>query len=157
MGVAGCTLSPADVSLLQPMLNLLFHRCRSATFEFDGRASQAAPALDADALGRLHELDPDGSRGFVAQVLKTYETSMLRHLARLQEAMSAGDHKLAGEIAHTLKSSSASVGALGFSRHCLELEREAKKGEGAELVTLAGALQGEGQRVLVAVRAMLRA
>lgn len=138
------------------MLNLLFHRHRGAAIDLDGRTGQAGPALDADALDRLRELDPDGRRGFVVQVMQTYETSMRRHLARLHEAMAAGDQKQAGEIAHTLKSSSASVGALEFSRQCLELERAAKTNQIAELVTMASALQVEGQRVLVAVRAMLR-
>lgn len=136
------------------MINLLFHRpCASAV----DSGGQTAPALDAGALARLHELDPDGRRGFVAQVLKTYEVSMERQLARLRDAMAAGDARSAAEVAHTLKSSSASVGALDFVQHCLALERAAKSDAGAELASLASSLQSEGRRVLATVQAMLQA
>lgn len=120
-----------------------------------GGAGAAPSQLDAAALARLRQLDPDGSRGFLTQVLRTYESSMVRHLASLDAARAAGDLKAAGDIAHTLKSSSASVGALAFAEGCAQLERLAKSGDAVALPELLADLQTEGQRVLAAVRAML--
>lgn len=120
-----------------------------------GGAGAAPLLLDAAALARLRQLDPDGSRGFLIQVLRTYESSMVRHLAALETARAQGDLKMAGDIAHTLKSSSASVGALAFAEGCAQVERQAKAGDALALPGLLLGLQAEGQRVLVAVRAML--
>jgi histidine phosphotransfer protein HptB len=113
--------------------------------------------LDPAAVARLRQLDPDGSRGFLGQVLRTYETSLVRHLGALTDAAAAGELRRAGDIAHTLKSSSASIGAMRFSEGCALLERQAKAGDAAVLGPPLQALQAEGARVLAAVRDMLAA
>lgn len=115
------------------------------------------PVLDEAALARLRQLDPQGTRGFLVQVMRTYESSMVRHLAAIEEARLLGDIKRAGDLAHTLKSSSASVGALGFAACCAEVERLARQGMPEALAEPLLGLQAEGVRVLVAVRAMLPA
>lgn len=125
----------------------------------DGAAGSGgvAPVLDEAALGRLRQLDPDGSRGFLPKVLGTYEGSLQRHLATLAGAAASGDLRLAGDVAHTLKSSSASVGAIGLSQACAAVERLARAGDAAALGAPLSALCAEGERVLLAVRAMLPA
>jgi HPt (histidine-containing phosphotransfer) domain-containing protein len=122
-----------------------------------GGAGAPPLVLDPAAVERLRQLDPDGSRGFLAQVLRTYELSLLKHLASLAEARASADARRAGEIAHTLKSSSASVGAMRFSQSCAELERLAKAGDTPAMVSLALDLEQQGANVLTVVRAMLRA
>ncbi|GAB4118484.1 MAG: hypothetical protein Fur0014_19660 [Rubrivivax sp.] len=111
--------------------------------------------LDAAALARLRQLDPDGKRGFLTQVLRTFEASLVRHLQALHEAGAQGDLKRAGDVAHTLKSSSASVGALAFSQGCATVEKLARAGDAAALGEPLVTLCAEGARVLEAVRAML--
>ncbi|MBT9486896.1 MAG: Hpt domain-containing protein [Rubrivivax sp.] len=111
--------------------------------------------LDAEAIHRLRQLDPDGSRGFMGQLLRTFETSLVRHLASLREAQAQADLKRAGDVAHTLKSSSASVGALVFAQGCAVVERGARQGDMAALQAPLDGLLAEGERVLAAVRAML--
>jgi HPt (histidine-containing phosphotransfer) domain-containing protein len=144
----------ADATLEKTMSRFSFHRRQQAT---DAGGAGAAPALlDADALARLRQLDPNGSRGFVAQVLRTFEASLVRHLATLEDARLQGDLKRAGDVAHTLKSSSASVGALAFAQGCTALERLARLGDRSALGAPLQALQLEGTRVLGAVRAMLQ-
>lgn len=129
------------------------HRRRHVTHP--GGTGAAPEVLDQAALARLRQLDPDGARGFLNQVLRTFEASLVRHLAALQEAQAQSDLKRAGDVAHTLKSSSASIGALVFSQGCATVEKLARAGDtsalGAPLLTL----QAEGTRVLAAVRAML--
>jgi len=115
----------------------------------------APPVLDEGALGRLRELDPDGSRGFLVQVLRTYEASLQRHMVTLADAAAVQDIETAGRVAHTLKSSSASVGALGFAQCCAAVERLAKAADPEALGAPLAALRAEGQRVLQAVRAIL--
>jgi HPt (histidine-containing phosphotransfer) domain-containing protein len=112
--------------------------------------------LDPQAIARLRELDPDGRHGVVARVLQTYDTSLQRLLAQAADAQSRGDAAAVGISAHTLKSSSSSVGALELARLCAELERAVRVGELQHLAIQVENLLSEGRRVLDAVRAMLR-
>lgn len=116
-----------------------------------------SPVLDPAAIERLRQLDPDGSRGFVAQVLRTYAASLDRYLDAIGAARAGGDLRQVGETAHTLKSSSAAVGALAFSACCAEVERLAREGDAAALGAPLDGLLGEAARVRAAVRAMLPA
>jgi HPt (histidine-containing phosphotransfer) domain-containing protein len=59
-------------------------------------------------------------------------------------------------VAHTLKSSSASVGALELSRTCAEIEVRLREGHDGELLTDIARLLAAGESALLAVRAMLR-
>jgi HPt (histidine-containing phosphotransfer) domain-containing protein len=133
----------------------LFPRHRRRQAAIPAGAGAAPDVLDAATLARLRQLDPEGRRGFVNQVLRTYEAALVRHLATLDEAGAQADLQRAGEVAHTLKSSSASIGALGFAQSCTVVEQLARAGDasalGAPLVTL----RAEGARVLAAVRAIL--
>jgi histidine phosphotransfer protein HptB len=120
-----------------------------------GGAGAAPEVLDAEALARLRQLDPDGSRGFLTQVLRTYEASLVRHLAALDEAGRQADLERVGAVAHTLKSSSASLGALVFAQGCHAVEKLARAGDTTALGEPLVTLRAEGSRVLAAVRAML--
>lgn len=120
-----------------------------------GGTGGAPEVLDAAALARLRQLDPDGSRGFLTQVLRTFEASLVRHLAALEEARAQADLKRAGDVAHTLKSSSASIGALAFAQGCAAVEKLARSGDASALGEPLVTLLAEGTRVLAAVRAML--
>jgi HPt (histidine-containing phosphotransfer) domain-containing protein len=112
--------------------------------------------LDPQALARLRELDPDGSSGVVERVLRAFETSLLRQMAKLVEARDGGDVAAIGQLAHTLKSSSGSVGALTLCAHCAEIERAVRAGETAGLAPQVEQLLADAQAALGAVRAMLR-
>ena len=78
--------------------------------------------LDAQALARLRELDPKGENRLIERVLKAFETSVARLAPQLDEARRSGDRAGIRHVAHTLKSSSASIGALALSQRCAEVE-----------------------------------
>lgn len=113
-------------------------------------------ALDEPSLARLRELDPDGKNGVVRRVLSTFESSLLRQVSQLAQARDAGDTAALGLLAHTLKSSSAAVGALSLSARCADLELAARAGDSAGLPARVEQLLSEAEGVLQAVRAMLR-
>jgi len=115
------------------------------------------PSLDVAALSRLRELDPDGRHGVLSRVLTAFETSLARMLVQLQSESGRGDPEVVRGIAHTLKSSSASVGALALARACGEVERRLRDGQHDDVCADAGRLAMEAQRALQAVGAMLRA
>ena len=123
----------------------------------DPRAPDVPPAtLDAAALARLRELDPDGRHGVVLRVLAAFETSLGRMLGQLRTELDAGDPAVVAGIAHTLKSSSASVGALALSARCAEIERRLREGADGDLQADVQRLLAEGEAALRAVGSMLR-
>jgi len=86
--------------------------------------------LDAQALERLFELDPDGSNKLVERVIEAYLKSLDRLLPDLQLARTPEiDLNVVRHVSHTLKSSSASLGALKASALCAEVELMARNGE----------------------------
>jgi len=116
----------------------------------------AGAPLDAAALQRLRELDPDGGNQVVQRVMQAFELSLTRLMAQAVDAHRDGDMAAIRHVAHTLKSSSASVGALGLSRRCSEIENLLRAGRHDGLGQLLQSMQDEGLRVLSTVRGLLQ-
>jgi HPt (histidine-containing phosphotransfer) domain-containing protein len=118
--------------------------------------ARATSALDATALSRLQALDPDSRNGLVERVLTTYAQSLERLLDQLQAARGAGDEAAIRHAAHTLKSSSASVGALALSSMCAQVEAVLREGRaGGDRAAFCGQLDQlavEAQRILSSLR-----
>ena len=89
--------------------------------------------LDAAALAGLAALDPRGASGLLERVLKAYQSSAARLMPQLDAAHRAGDHNAVRLVAHTLKSSSASVGALRLSQLCAQTEAAIRQGAAGSL------------------------
>jgi HPt (histidine-containing phosphotransfer) domain-containing protein len=124
--------------------------------DLPGGAAPSPLALDEAALGRLRELDPDGRHGVLRRVLIAFETSLLRMLVQLKAERENGDAGVVSAVAHTLKSSSASVGALDLSKACAGVERRLRAQQPGDLQADVDALMAASEAALVAVRAMLR-
>lgn len=84
--------------------------------------------LDAAALAGLRELDPHGLNRLLDRVVRAFQSSLDRLLPQLLEAHAKGDPAGVRHVAHTLKSSSASIGALKLSALCAELENAVRNG-----------------------------
>ena len=78
--------------------------------------------LDPAALARLIELDPTGENRLLERVLKAFQTSVARLRPQADSARAVGDAAVIRLVVHTLKSSSASIGALQLSQLCAEIE-----------------------------------
>ncbi len=82
----------------------------------------AGPVLDRVAIERLHELDPSGQNKLMQRVVSAFEASVARMVPQVRQASRNNDRDGMRHVAHTLKSSSASIGALRLSKMCAELE-----------------------------------
>ena len=111
--------------------------------------------LDAEALASLSQLDPTGANRLLQRVLTTYRSSMARLLAQLAQARLQPDHATQRLVTHTLKSSSASVGALLLSSLCGEAEKALREGRHDGVPTLLDQLVAEAARVDAAVLQLL--
>lgn len=113
-------------------------------------------ALDAQALNRLRELDPTGANRLMERVAAAFLGSIERLIPEiLQSAGTGPDLAAIRHIAHTLKSSSASIGALALSHRCAEIERLAHEGRADCLASLLDGLQSDVEPVRVALNLIL--
>ncbi|MBC7482157.1 MAG: Hpt domain-containing protein [Rhizobacter sp.] len=81
-----------------------------------------SPGLDAEALGRLTALDPSGENRLLERVLNAFQSSAARLVPQLEAGRAGADWNAVRLVAHTLKSSSASIGALALSTQCAQVE-----------------------------------
>jgi HPt (histidine-containing phosphotransfer) domain-containing protein len=116
-----------------------------------------AAVLDAEALAGLTMLDPTGATRLVQRVLSTYQASLGRLLLQIADGQQRADHAIVRLATHTLKSSSASIGALDLSRLCASAEQAIRDGQFDKVPPIIQGLQAEARRVALAVQAMLSA
>ena len=109
------------------------------------------PVLDAACMAELRALDPDGKAQLVKRVLATYQASLAKLVGQLREARADGTWDQVSRVAHTLKSSSASIGALALSTLCAEIERLLRAGDSAGADALLDRFHAEVARVEIAV------
>ena len=125
----------------------------------DADAAASAPrpetVLDSAALANLAQLDPTGANKLMQRVLNTYRSSMARLLAQLAQARAQPDPATMRLVAHTLKSSSASVGALALAALCGEAETALRESHLTGVPDLLDQLVAESARVDAAVLQLL--
>ena len=112
--------------------------------------------LDAAALARLRELDPSGANKLLERVIAAYMKSLDRLLPELAAARGAAlDLAVVRHVSHTLKSSSASLGALALAQRCAEIETLARNGQSDRLEPLLDPMLTEIAEVRLALTALL--
>lgn len=112
---------------------MLSLRARTHAAAESARPGSAVPGLDAAALARLAELDPTGQGRLIERVLEAFKTSAARLRPQMEAARRVDDHAAVRLVTHTLKSSSASIGALAFSAQCAEIENAIRLGTVTDL------------------------
>lgn len=116
--------------------------------------SSAANQLDPAALQRLRDLDPTGSSRLLDRVFRAFEDSIARLRPQMLGAVAAGDTAGLRHAAHTLKSSSASIGAIKLSQLCAEMEAMAREGRTDGMTDSTHQLCAEIDAVLAALSRM---
>jgi len=113
--------------------------------------SPLAPA----ALDNIRALQAKSGNDVLVKVVQLYVASAPEQLQTMQEAISRGDHRALQMAAHTLKSSSANVGAMKLADLCKEVEQEARAGEMTRADARLLRMANEYERVWVALKAQL--
>jgi HPt (histidine-containing phosphotransfer) domain-containing protein len=90
--------------------------------------SRETPILDDNVIADLRE-SVGGDDAFVIDLASTYLAEGPEHLRALEEAVAAADVAAAVRPAHTLKSSSASLGAMRLSEISRGIEHAAREGQ----------------------------
>jgi signal transduction histidine kinase/DNA-binding response OmpR family regulator len=97
------------------------------------RSAANKVTLDSSAIDAVRQLDPDGSDRLLARLIALYRDDSSQLLADIDNGMRAGDADAIARAAHTLKSSSANLGATNVAAIARQIETAARSGEIAEL------------------------
>jgi HPt (histidine-containing phosphotransfer) domain-containing protein len=120
-------------------------------------APAPAAQLDPEAIQRLRDLDPSGGNKLLERVVAAFSNSLDRLLPDLDRARlgATPDFAVIRHVSHTLKSSSASLGAMALSARCADIEALARDGRTEGLSAQLDAMLDDIQQVRVALAALL--
>lgn len=129
---ASAATAPAATTQLQPVTS----SSTIATTSNVATSTTAPPAppststddspLDSRALAQIRALQRPGQPSVLKKIIHLYLDSSLVLFQQLQQAIAAGDSELLRQAAHSLKSSSANLGAMQLAALCKELERQGR-------------------------------
>src|SRR3989442_14533817 len=114
------------------------------------RTTRPAP-LDPEALDHLRALQKGSAGDIFGKVVQSYLNTAPQLLQSMQVAVARNDAAALRRAAHTLKSSSASLGALALAALCKGLESLGRTDRITEAATVLPALLTEGEAVRVAL------
>lgn len=124
----------------------------SALQDDDSRVgSKPQPVLDRDVLDELHAVIGDAA----IQIVSVFLDDAPAMVQQLQQAAQSGDEPRLQAVAHSLKSSSANVGALSLSAVAQRIEREARGGSLQRPAVAVALLVAEFARARVALTGYL--
>ena len=104
-----------------------------------GNADDDGPGID---LSRLHELEEQlVDRSLVVTTVSTFLAELGNRRMALSDALAREDRDALRSVAHTLKSSSALLGAEDLARLCARVEERAGTGVAEELTKLVAAVE----------------
>jgi len=116
---------------------------------------QVRPVLDLEVVVSLKALDEEGGPSLFLELIDLFVEDAAAQLQSMQAALAAGDVKTLERAAHTLKSSSANIGAARMSGICFEIEKLGRAGslDGVEgLIASTGEAYDEVRQVLSGMR-----
>lgn len=105
--------------------------------------SETAQPVD---LSRLHEVT-DGDAELESELIITFLEDTAERLTSLEALLAAGDLAQASRAAHSIKGSSANMGASGLQELAREVETRAKEGDGGAAKAASSKAQAEFGRV----------
>jgi hypothetical protein len=120
-------------------------------------APPAAPiegALDLAVIERIRDMEKRGASRLLQRLIATYLATAAKHVADAEQALASGDASALRHAVHTLKSSSANLGATGLSQHCATLETHARASQIQAARRDWPAARSEYERAVVALKAM---
>ncbi|XOV90094.1 MAG: response regulator [Pseudomonadota bacterium] len=108
----------------------------------------AAPAIDRSVINLLASMQEPGSPDIVERVVKLYVESSGELKSALRQAIDTADAELLREASHSLKSSSANIGATRIADLCARLEVMGRESQLDEATRIYGLFEEEYERAI---------
>ncbi|MDQ5848445.1 MAG: response regulator, partial [Pseudomonadota bacterium] len=148
---------PFTMLTLQDMLDRWMPQAASTQAEgaeLAARApAKAAEVLDRQVLDQLRTLLTNGKPEILARVINLYLVESPKLIQKLKQAAGASDAPEIARSAHSLKSSSANVGARVLSRYCEDIEASARRADTGEACKILAKIETEHGCVQTALTA----
>jgi histidine phosphotransfer protein HptB len=110
------------------------------------------PTIDPEAIANLRELNPGDGGEFLREIISIYLEDTPKRLADLRTCLASGDVATFTRAAHTIKGSSANVGALALKAIAERLELISRKEGLGAVAPLIDDCQQEFARVTTELR-----
>jgi PAS domain S-box-containing protein len=160
-GAAGSPIAPPTATLLPLLACGATARAPAAAFATDPAtvtaataAVAAAPVLDAHVLKDILAMEKNGAHDLLNRLVIVYATSSAALLAAADQGLARLDAPAVAQALHTLKSSSANLGAVAFSRVCGRIETLARQADLASAAALWTACRDDHGAVIAALQAL---
>jgi len=152
---------PFSMQTLQDMLD----RWMPAAASVPATAAQPAPrshakageVLDRQVLEQLSKVRTNGKPELLARVINLYLAESPKLVQKLKQAAGASDARAIARSAHSLKSSSANVGAKVLSGYCADIEASARRADTEEARKILAKIETEHGSVQSALAAEVEA
>lgn len=114
-----------------------------------------AVLLDLSKINSIRSLDPEGTHGLLRKVVEFYIEKSPELIEQITTALVTGDGEVVFRAAHSLKSSSATIGAMGLSETCRQLEASGRSGNLDGAMELSERMKSEFHQVCMALTRMI--
>ena len=164
----GVASSPAATKQIAEGLSMSQQNLRAneqtgfAQFQPEGFSLKSAPSrssaidpIDPKILQDFRDTMGDSAEEFLAELINAYLEDCPSLLQKMRDAIALGNMAAIELAAHSLKSSSASLGAIAISELCQQLETAAKSASPSTIDTLAvfSKIESEYEKVKLALQA----
>ena len=119
--------------------------------------ARESSAINVAVIEALRALDEPGSMELITQLVRSFLTSADANLARVADATAEGNARALSQVAHSMKSSAANLGAETLAGCYRELEKCGREGRIDEARGLLEQTQREQQRAVLHLRELLMA
>ena len=114
-----------------------------------------APVLDPAVIDTLRQLTVPGEPDVLTEVLKMFLDEAPPRIARLRNALAAGNIEELQRAAHSLKGSAGNIGATGMFGVCQQLDSLGRSGNIESAGPLIEALDAEFGRVMAEIHRLI--
>jgi CheY-like chemotaxis protein/HPt (histidine-containing phosphotransfer) domain-containing protein len=115
--------------------------------------AKAGDVLDRQVLEQLSKVRTNGKPELLARVINLYLAESPKLVQKLKQAAGASDARAIARSAHSLKSSSANVGAKVLSGYCADIEASARRADTEEARKILAKIETEHGSVQSALTA----
>jgi len=134
---------PFSMATLQDMLDRWMPRNTHAPAPAAPAPAKTAEVIDRKVLDELSKVRTNGKPELLTRVINLYLTESPKLLQKLKAAAGAANAAEIAGVAHSLKSSSANVGAKALSRYCADLEASARRADTDEARKIVAKVESE--------------
>jgi len=101
------------------------------------------PVIDPQTIDNLRQLNPGDNDEFLREIIGIYLEDTPRRIAELEQSLATGDQPKFTRAAHSVKGSSANVGAMAVRAAAEKIEQQSAKHGLADAAALLPALKSE--------------